>query len=483
MKLNIRQTTFLIAAIAFAGAATAQTPNCDPGTVHSCFMLRAPYGFQQGVAQRHGLTILGEISPGKPELVLATGPLGSAPQSILNAVLGDGEVDDVELVTLESLAETDSGSNVAAGGLPTDLTQSGTWVGPETVHFSGQLWNGYAAQAALVKVLAHATHLLPVGEAMGAGVVAVIDTGVDPGHPLLAGALVPGYDFILDQPGIPSEYEALADPSTTQQNLEAAADQSFSIIVEGNGVTDSFFPAQQPIVDQSFSIIVETENLPAAFGHGTMVAGIIRIMAPAAQIMPIRAFDGDGVSDIGRIVQAINWAVDNGADVINLSFSASGYSKELSRALSRAKRKGVVCVSSAGNKGDSSLTYPAGHGNVLGVAATDTLDNISAFSSRGADWVTVGAPGEEIITLYPGGGYAAAWGTSFSAAFVSGAVALLHEFGGGSNLNTINYNESDEAMWNSADAPWGGDLGAGRLNAYSAFQCGPKGLFCPYNNN
>ncbi len=308
---------------------------------------------------------------------------------------------------------------------------------------------------------------------MGSRVVAVIDTGVDPNHPLLQNALLTGYDVILDQAGA-SEWNALADPSGTEANLVAAGDQSFSTIVDGNGITDNTHPALQPIVDQSFSTIVDTNGLPQAFGHGTMVAGVVRITAPAAQILPVRAFDGKGVGDMARIVQAIDWAVTNGADVINMSFSTEVSSRELSRAIKAAYRAGVVLVSSAGNLGNEQLTYPAAYGEVIGVASTDKLDQVSTFSSYGPDLVTLGAPGEEIITLYPGGLYAGGWGTSFSSPYVSGSVATLH-----SSTQAVRPSEAIDTYLFFSDenvlGNQGGELNGGGLDAKEAYLCGPHG--------
>ncbi len=88
---------------------------------------------------------------------------------------------------------------------------------------------------------------------------------------------------------------------------------------------------------------------------------------------------------------------------------------------------GVVCVASAGNLGQEMLVYPGALRNVLGVGSTTTTTppTRSSFSNYGDALVSLGAPGEGVITTYPGGGYAGAWGTSFSAPLAAGAVALL----------------------------------------------------------
>src|SRR2546422_6667019 len=101
--------------------------------------------------------------------------------------------------------------------------------------------------------------------------------------------------------------------------------------------------------NQSTASILDTTQVPQAFGHGTMVAGIIHLVAPTAQIMPLKAFKADGTSNLFDILRAIYFAVDHGAKVINMSFSMVNSSPELVRAINYANGHGLICVSSAGN--------------------------------------------------------------------------------------------------------------------------------------
>src|SRR5205807_503495 len=207
------------------------------------------------------------------------------------------------------------------------------------------------------------------------------------------------------------------------QSTASILDQSTASILDQQTIL-MLNQSTASILDQSTASILDTRQVPRTFGHGTMVAGIIHLVAPAARIMPLKAFEADGTASLFDILRAIYYAVDHGAKVINMSFSTEQRSAELKRAINYAASHGVVCVSSAGNNGARLRVYPAAFDNVLGVGSTSNLDARSTFSNFGDD-VQLAAPGEGIITTYPGGHYAAAWGTSFSTAFVSGGAALL----------------------------------------------------------
>jgi subtilisin family serine protease len=140
--------------------------------------------------------------------------------------------------------------------------------------------------------------------------------------------------------------------------------------------------------------------------------------------MPLKAFRADGTSRTSDLIQAVYYAVDHGARVINMSFAMDAKSGEMSRALNYAQKRKVIPVAAAGNEGQTVVRYPAGDSHAIAAASTSNLDLLSAFSNYGVSPVRFAAPGEAAVTAYPGGFYAAVSGTSFSTALLSGVVAL-----------------------------------------------------------
>ncbi len=151
-----------------------------------------------------------------------------------------------------------------------------------------------------------------------------------------------------------------------------------------------------------------------------MVAGLIHLVAPRARLMPVRVFGANGAATISQVVAGIHWAVDHGANVINMSFSTTQDSPQLAAAIDYAVQKGVICVAAAGNDGLAARVWPAAYDNVIGVGSTNNSLVRSLFSNYGSPLVSLAAPGEGDVTVYPGNHYAQVWGTSFSTPLVAG---------------------------------------------------------------
>src|SRR6266478_5001729 len=306
----------------------------------------------------------------------------------------------------------------------------------------------------------------------GNGIVADIDTGVDPTHPVLQPVLVPGdgYDFTRNQPG-GSELNDLSPcpfPSTSPCTPPPCSSTACPSPAQVN-------QSSAAILDQSSAAILDGNSQYKAFGHGTMVMGIIHLVAPTAMLMPLKAFHSDGTASLSDILRAIYYGVQNNANVINMSFDTKTSSAELQKALDYANQQGIICAASAGNDGQGPplLVYPAALQNdVMGVASTSNTDTRSSFSNYGDAIVWVAAPGEAIVTTYPFSTYSAGWGTSFSAPFVSGGAALLR------NLRT-DINESSAASAVAHAQFVGADLGNGRLDLLMALAALPAGGASP----
>lgn len=315
-------------------------------------------------------------------------------------------------------------------------------------YFGSVAWHGYAVQpAAQVIRLQDAQNGFRIS---GTGIVAVIDTGVDVNHPVLYPVLLPGYDFTRNQPGA-SEW------------LDVTGMQS--------GYTDTNSQNQRPgyvqqstaaVLDQSTAAVLDGSPY-VAFGHGTMTSGLVHLVAPTAHILPLKAFSANGTGYLANIIAALYYAVQHHANVVNMSFDLTYSSASLNQAVSYANKAGVVLVAAAGNESTSARVYPASlNGSVVGIASTTDWDTRSSFSNYGSADVWIAAPGENIVSTYPGGTYASASGTSFSSPIVAGTVSLLISAKG----KSVNQSQAANALAQAQQLT--PDLNHGRLNVYQA---------------
>ena len=209
-------------------------------------------------------------------------------------------------------------------------------------------------------------------------VIAVLDSGIALQHPDLAPALVPGYDFVGD-------------------DAEPADD----------------------------------------FGHGTHVAGIaaavtnngvgVAGVAGGARLMPLKVLNASGAGTYFAIVQALYYARDHGARIVNMSLGGRADDPNLRAAVQAVRTAGILVVASAGND-SGPLLYPAAYPEVLAVAATDASDQRAGYSNYGVG-VDLAAPGgtapQGVYSTLPASGYGWKYGTSMAAPHVSGAAALI----------------------------------------------------------
>ncbi|MBL8100279.1 MAG: S8 family serine peptidase [Anaerolineales bacterium] len=219
----------------------------------------------------------------------------------------------------------------------------------------------------------------PAGWALNTGAVwvtiAILDSGVELSHPDLFVRILPGYDFVNND----------NDPQDDN----------------GHGTHVAAIAA-------------------ASSNNGVGIAGVNW----GTNILPVKVLNASGNGTYANVAAGIVWATDYGVQVINLSLGGATPSFLLSDAVDYAYNHGVTLVASTGNAGSPAVLYPAAYSAVIAVGATDSSNAWAGFSNYGPE-VDVVAPGADIYSAYPGGGYGYRSGTSMSAPHVSGLAAIL----------------------------------------------------------
>ncbi len=249
-----------------------------------------------------------------------------------------------------------------------------------------------------------------------------------------------------------------------------------------------------------WNFVTNSPNPRDDHGHGTHVAGIIGAIADPktgvagvvhrVQIMPVKYYSdaNPGSVNLKNTVRAINYAVQNGARVINYSGGGPEFSEEEYLAIKKAEAAGVLFVAAAGNeRQDTDLVenyyYPSAYRltNIISVAATDINNNLLKSSNWGKNKVDVAAPGENIYSTLPNGRFGYMSGTSQATAFVSGLAAML--LSQNPKLTPV---QLKEIIMKSADrvpALAGKVATGGRVNAYSALLALRNGGNPPVDND
>jgi len=408
-----------------------------PTLVAQEYILQVPPERYAGILAKYGLRVLDRIP--NQNVYRVTGAAGKA--------LDDDDRGDegLSLEPNQSVGLSELSSNPAKLIQTQTAAKSAISTKSYVNYYGDSVLAAYASQPALTKIRVKEVH---ASWALGTGIVAVIDTGIDPAHPALKRFLVNGYDFTRNKAGMPNEMDDL-DPNTksiispyTTAILESPADIN---------------PYTTAILESTSATKVAQTPLPKGFGHGTMVAGIVHLIAPSARIMPLKPFTADGKATLYNVIRAIYYAQLNGARVINMSLSFATDSPALETAIYFVSERQVVCVASTGNQGLETMAYPAAYDRVAGIGSVNDADVQSVFTNHGDNITLVAAPGEAIVTTFPGGKYAVGWGTSFAAPIVSGGVSLMIQ---------VKFNLAWE--WAKAAlaeaAPVDGNLGSGRVD-------------------
>lgn len=164
-----------------------------------------------------------------------------------------------------------------------------------------------------------------------------------------------------------------------------------------------------------------------------------------ASVMPLKALDASGKGTVAAVVEAMDFAIEHQASVINCSFGAPAYSRAMLEAINRASAKGIVVVAAAGNNSKDLAEepyYPASYqaGNLISVAATTNGDLLAGFSNWNQAKAHLAAPGVDVLTTKRGGGYASVTGSSAAAALVSGVSGLLKTAQGWASASNVRHN-------------------------------------------
>ncbi|MDE0582743.1 S8 family serine peptidase [Planococcus sp. A6] len=248
---------------------------------------------------------------------------------------------------------------------------------------------------------------------------------VEPDHRVELAA-IPGDPFYAGY----QYHHRLIGSESAWDKTTGKADVLVAIIDDG---FDLLHPDLKGRIVSPYNIITGKPGSVSVEIHGTHVAGLIAGnmdnelfgvgVAPSTSIMPIDVFDGeDGF--ISDVAAGVYHAVDNGADIINMSLVAYSDTNVLREAVQYAHSKNVLVVAAAGNDGISSPYYPAAYQEVLSVASTDAADKRSDFSNFGKT-IDIAAPGTGVFSIFPDESFGGMDGTSMSTPIVSGAAALL----------------------------------------------------------
>ncbi|UCD08045.1 MAG: S8 family serine peptidase [Dehalococcoidales bacterium] len=198
---------------------------------------------------------------------------------------------------------------------------------------------------------------------------------------------------------------------------------------------DADHEALYPVVASEINFTDSPAGVLDKYGHGTPIAGIIAAnpdsdsgvqgVVSNCRLLNVKVVNDRGHYDMSDLVDGILWAVDNGANVINISIVSGEKSTELEKAINYAWQNGVIVVAAAGNGGSDAPVYPAAYEHCIAVTAVDDSGDLIPLANYG-DWVDIAAPGYKIYSTLPGNDYGYTYGTSFATAYVSGLAARLY---------------------------------------------------------
>jgi len=293
-------------------------------------------------------------------------------------------------------------------------------------------------------------------------IIGVIDTGIDYKHPDLAGSLWKNETELFGVDGLDDDNNGFVDDSIGWDFTDAPR------FADGGDYKD---PDNDPMDEYSS-------------GHGTQIAGIISAAAnngmgiagigPELRVMNLRAGTASGYLEEDDVANALLYALDNSARVVNMSFGDVALSRFLKDVIYFVYQEGMIIVASSGNSGNDEVHYPSGLAETISVGASNRDDNLAGFSNYGPTIDCV-APGTDMISTAVGGKYNMVNGTSFSAPVVSAVAGLILSLNpdyGPERIRHILKTSSEDIL----DFGWDNYSGAGRVSALNAVQVPDGGI-------
>jgi len=342
-----------------------------------------------------------------------------------------------DLPEFAALMTTDPAVHIAE---PNYVIESPEAVRQMVIAAIGGTWDDFADQTAMQRIALDEAHQV----SRGTGVtIAVLDTGIDFDHPALAGHIGDwSYDYVDED----------QDPSESANGLDDDED----------GTTDE------------------------GYGHGTMVAGLIALIAPEAEIMPLRVLNDEGLGTIFDVARAMTHATAHGAQILNMSFGAPQHMQTIYQRFHVTEAHGGTCICGAGNRDvELPALYPAIDPRAIMVTGLDSADVKADFADYHTH-VLVAAPGVGIRSAYPGDEWALGSGCSFATPIIAGAAGLILSLGEDMETEDLRarlHQGVDPIYGIPENQPYLNRLGGGRINLVAALSGGAQASVDPVDGH
>lgn len=228
-----------------------------------------------------------------------------------------------------------------------------------------------------------------------------------------------------------SKFMASDENRMEESNLWRNVDK-VKIAVLDSGIDKNHKILKGKIKDE-YNAIDESEPAIDEIGHGTAVSGVIVTESPEVELYSVKVLDNRGKGTAEDFVKGIEWSIEKGVDIINLSFGISKDKQILKDSINRAIDSGIIIVSAAGNTYGGDVDFPAMYEKVISVTAVDSNNKIASFAPKGK--VDFSAPGVNIPIITLGDGNSINSGTSLAAPYISSIVALILQNRENFNIN------------------------------------------------